>query len=284
MQWLCSSTVPPIQSPQGPQPSWAPCPTPEPALPPGPCQGAIYPEHPRSRNLETPSPPWQFSAAAISDRDLPSTFPQRRKKQQKGESIAEEARQETWALYCSYEFVRAQHRCRTSPFPCRGERGVPCPLWGDPHSSFGAEKPLCKTPQGSLVCSGPLSCPAVPAAGDGGDFGGLAGGHQQKCFTAASMLPGASSGSGRHPAMPASAFRQCHLAATTQGWDTCPWLEAMGPQLPPGGPRHLGDREGASLQHCPPRCRGACTPRVGPGERGLCPSPVCRCPAASPVI
>lgn len=53
VQWLCSSTVPPIQSPQGPQPSRAPCPTPEPdpSPSPGPCREAIYLEHPRSRNL-----------------------------------------------------------------------------------------------------------------------------------------------------------------------------------------------------------------------------------------
>lgn len=164
-----------------------------------------------------------------------------------------------WALFPAGGSGVSPARCGVAPLPRWVQRGP-------------SVKPL--------TCSWPL---AHPLWAMGGALVGSAGGtgkdpHLPQAPAGpwemrhlATVLPGASSGSGRHPrhhpVPPASALPQCHLAATSRGWDTGPWLEPTGSRLPPGRPQHPGDRA-VSPWHRPPRCRGVSVPERWRGRGG----------------
>lgn len=114
-----------------------------------------------------------------------------------------------------------------------------------------------------------LPSPVFPAAGSRGALLGLAGGAlaapppsraqrgagraPERCFTPAQRcrVPALA----LSPAMPTPAFPQCHLAATSRGWDTPPWPELLELLLPSARPQHPGD-EGALQWLHPQRCQG----------------------------
>lgn len=228
-----------------------------------------------------PKPGLSFSSWSIFSRCrkrlrfAPKAPRKEEKNNKKGESFAEEARQETWLLSCSHEFVCAQH-CWTDPLTAPGT-GVPRGQGGvTPMTLRDTEKPsraLSAAPMPSFSWCRQWRRFAGLGWGVLGAHPGTVGCRQISgaVLHPSSALPGAS---------PGSVHSDAHSSVSTVP-PGC-HLPGLGHAALPGAHRLFA----AFCEATAPRGRrstpvalptsmaGCLHALMAPGTRGLCPAPV----------